>query len=110
MKTISLLCTECLAMNTVPFKRSLLGNPKFTCPRCGKNVVHPLTSGYRGTYIFILVLLVVVAIYAISRGAVPIPGIWAIIAVAGLITDARARKRLKVAQARYDEVHGSVFE
>jgi hypothetical protein len=62
------------------------------CPSCGKDVVYPLTSGYRIIYWAILGLMLVAVVVNYSNGQPTYPGLLGFAALIALVEDARIRK------------------
>ena len=64
------------------------------CPNCSKDVVYPLTGGYRVIYWAILILLVVLVVVNLSNGEPTYPGLLGFAAAYALVEDARIRKSI----------------
>jgi hypothetical protein len=73
-------------------KRSFLAFQKMRCPGCSKDVVYPLTKGYRVIYWMILALTLVAVVINISIGRVTYPSLLGFAAFIALVEDARIRK------------------
>jgi ribosomal protein S27E len=72
--------------------KSFLGFQNVKCRKCSKDVVYPLTSGYRTLYRVIFALMVVLVVVSLSKGVVPVPGLLGIATVVALIQDSKIRK------------------
>jgi predicted RNA-binding Zn-ribbon protein involved in translation (DUF1610 family) len=101
-------CTECHSHVEAAPRHSFLGLPKFECPRCGKAFLYPMTARRRKAYVGIAVFfgLLFVAVIVVAH-VLPIPGILPVAAVAGLVQDSNARK--KVAAAEASVASGPIF-
>ena len=73
-------------------KRTFLAFQKMKCPKCSKDVVYPLTSGYRTAYWVISLLLVTIVVVNLANGQVTYPGLLGFAAVFALVEDARIRR------------------
>ena len=106
LAAIDAICPHCEArFNALP-KRTFLGFQKFVCPECKKNVVYPLTTGYRTTYWVLFVLMVLSIIGAFSRGEYGVPGGLGIAVAIALIRDRsikiRVAERAQLAPGKVD--------
>ena len=92
LSAIDAKCPNCAhEFRAVP-KRSFLSFQKMRCPSCGKDVVYPLTSGYRIIYWAILGLMLVAVVVNYSNGQPTYPGLLGFAALIALVEDARIRK------------------
>jgi hypothetical protein len=94
LPVISTTCMSCGTQFSAEPTRTFLGFQRITCPKCTKDVLFPLTSGYRITYWVILIIMVLSAIGYLSKGEIPIPGLLGVAVIIGLIKDMRIRKRV----------------
>ena len=92
LDAISATCSSCGHQFRAFPKRTFLSFQKMRCPNCKKDVVYPLTRGYRTTYWVILVLLLVAVVVNLSNGQPTYPGLLGFAAVYALVEDARIRK------------------
>jgi len=91
-----IVCTECFStFNAIP-KRSFLGFLKFVCPKCNKNVLYPLTSGYRTFYWILVVLMAIVFIGSIAMGGgIFAPNLLGIAVIIALVKDVSIKKKIQ---------------
>jgi DNA-directed RNA polymerase subunit RPC12/RpoP len=92
LQAINAKCSNCgREFRAVP-KKSFLAFQKMRCPGCSKDVVYPLTKGYRVIYWVIVALILVVVVINVSNGQVTYPTLLGFAAVFALVEDARIRK------------------
>ncbi len=75
-------------------KRTFLGFQRLKCPSCGKDVIHPLTKGYRITYWVIVAWMALRLLSALSRGGIAVPGLMGLAVIIGLVRDRRIRNEV----------------
>jgi len=95
---IDAVCLHCHHAFREQPSRTFLGFQKFTCPHCHREVVYPLTSGYRTTYWVLVAIMALVIIATLAQGRVAVPGLIGIAAIWALDKDRRLRR--EVADAR----------
>jgi hypothetical protein len=100
LPAINATCPNCSTRFTAFPKRTFLGFQKMKCRKCSKDVVYPLTSGYRTFYRVLLVMMVVGIWYSIKLGVTPSPGLLGIATVVALVQDARIRKATQTPSVR----------
>jgi DNA-directed RNA polymerase subunit RPC12/RpoP len=92
LPAINAKCPNCgREFRAVP-KRSFLAFQKMRCPSCSKDVVYPLTKGYRFIYWVILALMLVAVVVNYSMGRITYPSLLGFAALVALVEDARIRK------------------
>lgn len=92
LSPIDATCGHCgHRFRAVP-KKTFLAFQKMRCPNCSKDVVYPLTRGYRAIYWMIVALMIGLVIINISEGRTSYPGLIAFAAVFALAEDARIRR------------------
>jgi hypothetical protein len=91
----SLVCPECKTPHAGPSKRSFLGFTRFTCGRCGKTVLNPLSNGYQITYWVLLAIVVTSFVVNLLNGQLTFPGLLAIGILIALVRDMELRSRLR---------------
>lgn len=85
-------CPSCGSPIGAPTKTTFLGFRKASCAACGAHCTLPLTSGYRTTYIVVLLAMIVGFIFAYQRtGQVMMPGFIGIAVIVALVRDAWLR-------------------
>jgi len=94
------ICRSCGSHFRAVPTRSFLGFQKLKCPTCSKDVLYPLTSGYRTTYWIIVGLMALAILGNLSEGRIAFPGLLGIAVIIGLVSDARIRKEVAAAMAR----------
>jgi hypothetical protein len=72
--------------------RSFLAFQKMNCPKCSKDVMYPLTNGYRITYWVIVVLMIIAFFGSLGSGQIAMPGLLGFAAIIALIRDSKLRK------------------
>jgi DNA-directed RNA polymerase subunit RPC12/RpoP len=96
LPAINAKCPNCgREFRAVP-KRSFLSFQKMRCPSCTKDVVYPLTKGYRIIYWAILALMLVAVVVNYTNGQPTYPGLLGFAALIALVEDARIRKAASV--------------
>jgi hypothetical protein len=95
LPAINATCPNCSTRFTAFPKRTFLGFQKMKCRKCSKDVLYPLTSGYRTFYRVILVMMVVGIWYSIKMGLPPSPGALGIATMLALYHDSKLRKSTK---------------
>jgi hypothetical protein len=94
LAAIDARCTSCgLEFRKVP-KKSFLAFQKMRCPYCSKDLVYPLTKGYRIIWWTVVALMLVVVIVNASNGRASYPTLLGFAAVFALVEDARIRRAL----------------
>ena len=96
LSPINAVCTSCKHNFTAVPTRSFLGFQKFICPTCSKAVLYPLTSGYRGFYWVIFVVMCLTILSAFAQGGIGYPGGLGIAVAIALFKDWSIRNRIKV--------------
>src|SRR5437764_895837 len=92
LAAIDARCTSCgHEFRKVP-KKSFLAFQKMRCPSCSKDVVYPLTNGYRVIWWAVVVLMLVVVIVNATNGRASYPTLVGFAAVFALVEDARIRR------------------
>lgn len=89
----SITCPQCGALISAPTKTTFLGFRKATCAACGSNSTLPLTSGYRITYVVVLLGMIGAFFYIYKQGQVPLPGFIGIAVIIALVRDTYLRLR-----------------
>lgn len=89
----SATCPQCGAVITATTKTTFLGFRKATCAACGNNSTLPLTSGYRITYVVVLLGMIGAFFYIYRQGQVPLPGFIGIAVIIALARDFILRMR-----------------
>lgn len=82
---------------------SFLGFVKSRCPGCGREILHPLSEGYRTLYYVILALGTFGFIaFALSHrpGEVMVPGLLFLVILYAVIRDVRLRHRIRGSSSR----------
>src|SRR3989304_2080819 len=92
---IALTCGECGAKSDVQRKRSFLGFPKLTCPKCDHDTLRPLGGGYRAFYIVLVVLGLFGMVAYAAAGRAATPGLLFLVAVYALYRDSRLKRNRK---------------
>lgn len=95
--TIEIRCSQCSCAHGAEPRKTFLGFRKLTCPACGHVDLHPLTSGYRGFYWFVLVVMVLSLLGLLAHGQVGVPGLISLAAAYALVKDRGLRKKATVA-------------
>lgn len=90
---IHMTCSTCKHQFKALPKRSFLGFQKVTCPACGQQSTHPLTSGYRTAYWVILILISLSLINTLAQGRFGFPGLVAFAMAFALYKDHSLRKQ-----------------
>lgn len=90
---IDVRCSQCSHAFSAAPKKTFLGFRKFTCPSCGHVDLHPLSSGYRGFYWFVLIAMVLSVLGLLASGQVGLPGLVSIAAAYALVKDRGLRKQ-----------------
>jgi len=80
-------------------KRTFLGFQRFVCPHCSREVLYPLTSGYRTTYWVFVGFMILVIIVNLAAGQIAFPGLIGLAMIWALDRDRRLRKEVASAQA-----------
>jgi len=95
---IAAICRQCHETFHQQPKRSFLGFQRLKCPRCSREVMYPLTSGYRITYWIFVGLMVLVVAAALAQGQVASPGLIGIAMMWALYEDSRLRREIAKAE------------
>jgi len=97
---VDAICRSChLAFREQP-KRTFLGFQRFICPHCSREVLYPLTSGYRTTYWIFVGFMTLVIIMSLAAGQIAFPGLIGLAIIWALDKDRRLRKDVANAQAK----------
>lgn len=99
LQEIDAICRQCHESFRQQPKRTFLGFQRLKCPRCSREVVYPLTPGYRATYWILVGLMALVTIGSLAQGQVAFPGLLGLAVIWGLIEDSRLRKDVAKAEA-----------
>ncbi len=93
------VCTECHTAFSVQGKpaRSFLGFQRLHCPNCDKNILYPLTKGYRVFYILFVLAIGVACARAFASGDWAVPGLFFIASLIALFIDASRRNQVRKA-------------
>ena len=91
---IDAACPHCLNRFRAAPNRSFLGFQKLVCQNCGRNVLYPLTKGYRFTYWALFLFMVISIAAAYSRGGIGLPGGFGIAVAIALFRDWQIKRRL----------------
>lgn len=91
---IDAVCPNCKACFKATPKRTFLGFQRLVCPECKKDVVYPLTGGYRTTYWVLFVFMVLAMIGSFARGEFGVPGGLGIAVAIALIRDWSIKNRV----------------
>ena len=94
-KKTLLVCEKCGESSEVKVGKSLLGFPRWNCPKCKTENIYPLGSGYRNGYTILVALGVLLFFVAVSSGRSYTPGIILIAAIIALYKDNKMRSKLK---------------
>lgn len=89
---IDAVCPHCKARFNATPKRTFLGFQKLACPECKRDLVYPLTRGYRIAYCVLVVLMVLSIVGSFSRGEIGVPGGLGIAVAIALIRDWTIKK------------------
>ena len=89
---INAKCASCGHQFRAIPTRSFLAFQKMKCPKCSKDVMYPLTNGYRTTYWVIVVLMIIAILGSLGSGRIATPGLLGFAAIFSLIRDAKLRK------------------
>ena len=100
LAAINVTCPNCSTKFVGFPKRSFLGFQKLKCRKCSKDVMYPLTSGYRAFYRVILVLMVVGVYFSLKEGLTPTPGFLGIATIVALYQDSKLRKSTQAPAVR----------
>ncbi len=95
LSPINAVCTSCKHNFTAVPTRSFLGFQKLVCPACSKTVLYPLTSGYRGVYWVIFIIMAFTILGAFAQGGIGYPGGLGIAVAIALFKDWNIRSRIK---------------
>jgi hypothetical protein len=95
LAAINVTCPNCSTKFVGFPKRSFLGFQKLKCRKCSKDVLYPLTSGYRTFYRVIFVLMVIGVWFSLQAGVTPTPGLLGIATIIALYQDSKLRKSTK---------------
>ena len=87
LREIRVVCRSCGDNFTGKPSRTFLGFQKLKCPKCGKDVVYPLTRGYRITYWILLVGMIVAVVGNARQGLVSFPGLIGVGIIIAVIRD-----------------------
>ena len=79
-------------------KKSFLGFEKWTCPLCQNENLYPLTPSYVVIYVLILIGTALVSVVAMMNGEIPMPGLFAIAAVIGLVKNGQIKAEVRQAE------------
>jgi len=99
LQEIDAICRQCHQSFHQQPKRSFLGFQRLKCPHCSREVMYPLTSGYRTTYWVFVVLMVIVVIGAVAQGQVASPGFIGLAMMWALYEDSRIRRAIAKEEA-----------
>jgi hypothetical protein len=99
LAAINVTCPNCSTKFVGFPKRSFLGFQKLKCRKCSKDVLYPLTSGYRTFYRVIFVLMVIGVWFSLQAGVTPTPGLLGIATIIALYQDSKLRKSTKAPAA-----------
>lgn len=94
LREMDATCRACATTFRAVPKRSFLGFQRLKCPGCTKDVLYPLTSGYRITYWVLVVLMFLSVIDNKRRDRISYPGFLGIAVIVGLVRDKRIRKEV----------------
>jgi len=100
LAAINVTCPNCSTKFVGFPKRSFLGFQKLKCRKCSKDVMYPLTSGYRTFYRVIFVLMVIGVWFSLQEGVSASPGFLGIATLVALYQDAKLRKSTKAPAIR----------
>jgi hypothetical protein len=89
---IEALCRKCHQMFRAQPKRTFLGFQRFVCPHCSREVIYPLTSGYRIAYWVFVVFMALVLLASWASGQIAFPGLIGLAIIWALDKDRRLRK------------------
>ncbi len=88
-------CDKCnLDFSAIP-KQSLLGFLKMSCPLCNKELLYPLSMGYRIVYWILVAFSIFATLPLLSGGTPRAPGIMGIAAMFALAYDWKIRKQTR---------------
>lgn len=94
-----LLCTACFRRVHAPTKVSFFGFPKFECPRCRAEVVHPLGKVRRISYWVVVVVFSAIVVGSWAAGFVATPGMLFFLVGYALVKDREHRQRYLMAES-----------
>ena len=94
VKPIEAVCESCGHPFEAKPVKDWLGFQKVKCPECNHRGLYPLTNSYRKIYWVLVGFLILSSIGTLSQGGLPVPGLIALLAVLGLVKDARIRKEV----------------
>jgi hypothetical protein len=94
LSAIGVTCGDCRNRFRATPTRSFLGFQKLKCAKCSKDILYPLTSGYRTIYRVVLALTLIAIVVNLSQGRKSYPGLLGFAAVFALFEDSRLRKAI----------------
>ncbi|QGJ19866.1 MULTISPECIES: hypothetical protein [unclassified Polaromonas] len=95
LTTIDAVCSHCKTrFNALP-KKTFLGFQQLSCPECRKELVYPLTPGYRMTYWALFAFMMFLISSALARGEYGVTGVPGIAVMIALIRDWSIRDRVE---------------
>ena len=98
LSEIDAVCRECHTPFRALPKRTFLGFQRLACPNCSREVLYPLTSGYRTTYWIFVAFMVLVVVINLATGNVAFPGLVGLAMIWALDKDRRVRKEVLAAE------------
>ena len=107
LSEIEAVCRECHTRFRAQPKRTFLGFQRFICPNCSREVIYPLTPGYRVTYWVFVVFMILVITINLAMGNVAFPGLIGLAMIWALDKDRRIRKEVRAAETSSAPAQGS---
>ena len=102
---VDAICRECHRAFRERPKRTFLGFQRFVCPHCTREVLYPLTSGYRITYWIFVGFMTLVILASLAQGQVAFPGLIGLAIIWALDKDRRLRKEVASAESARAGAH-----
>ena len=90
---INATCAGCRSSFVGQPTRTFLGFQRLKCPRCNREVVYPLTSGFRITYWVVVALMAFAVVANAAEGRIAVPGLIGILIIVALVRDWKLRKQ-----------------
>ena len=91
---VDAICRSCHRAFREQPKRTFLGFQRFVCPHCSREVIYPLTSGYRTAYWIFVGFMGLVILASLAQGQVAFPGLIGLAMIWALDRDRRLRKEV----------------
>ena len=95
---IEAICRSCHKTFRAQPKRTFLGFQRLVCPDCSREVMYPLTSGYRTAYWIFVGFMALVILASLAQGQIAFPGLIGLAMIWALDRDRRLRKEVASAE------------